>query len=314
MPRSASLFAAPDGATLPFDDLTPLRTMVVAVCSQTRLDEMIARAPFGQVSLELMDGWAPDNQADANMARTLRDVGHYMAGVWSLALAGSREGLSHASLTRLFEPLGLGSRTRVYAMMAYFRARRMIQPADSGGDARLKLYEATPTLRSLFRGRFHRELTTAAHLIPAAAELLDRWEEPGLFEGFMVANGQFMTGSYLNITPDIANLDVFAHRNAGLTILGQVMIAASSQGVFPPEGPVELNLRELARRADVSRAHVRNVLQAGTDAGFLLERPDGMIGFSPELRHQLTYLMAAYVLSLEWCAVQALSRRPVASF
>jgi hypothetical protein len=314
MPRSESLFVAPDGVTSLVDDLTPFKTMVIDVCSQSRLDDMIARDRFGPVSLELMGGWAPDSREDASMARTLRDVGHYMAGVWSLALAGSREGLSHASLTRLFEPLGLGSRTRVYAMMAYFRARRMIQPSQSGGDGRLKLYDATPTLRNLYRSRFQRELATAADLIPSAGELLARWDEPGLFEGFMVANGQFMTGSYLSITPDIANLDVFAHRNAGLTILGQIMIAATPDEVFPPRGPVELNLRELARLAGVSRAHVRNVVQAGADAGFLLERPDGMIGFSPELRHQLTYLMSAYVLSLEWCADQALRRRPAAPF
>ncbi|MBX3480543.1 MAG: hypothetical protein KF842_09080 [Caulobacter sp.] len=280
-------------------------SLVLEVASPSALDAMIAHPRFPPVAMALVAGWAPHTEDDARTTRTLRDVGHYMAGVWSLALSGSAEGLSHGSLTRLFEPLGLGSRTRVHAMIAYFRTIGMIRPVERQGDARRRNYESAPALRQLFHNRFRRELTTAAPLIDVAGEVLARWDEPGVFEAFMVANGQFMVGSYLSVDRNTTNLDVFAHRVAGLTVLGQIVVAGPPSEVFPPSGPVMINLRDLARRSGVSRAQARNVIRAGANAGFLLPLDDGRIGFSAELRHHLLYFLAAYVLSLGWCAAQA---------
>ncbi|MBI1405045.1 MAG: hypothetical protein GC145_02845 [Caulobacter sp.] len=282
------------------------KSLVLEVATQPALDAVIAHPEFPRVALAMVEGWGPHNEDDAGMTRTLRDVGHYMAGVWSLALSGSAERLSHVSLTRLFEPLGLGSRTRAHALIAYFRTRGMIRPIESRGDGRLRNYEAAPALRQLFHNRFRRELTTAAPLIAGADAILARWDEPGLFEAFMVANGQFMVGSYLNFDREAANLDVFAQRHAGLTVLGQIIAAAPRTGVFPPDGPVAINLRDIARRSGVSRAQARNVIRAGEKAGFLTTREEGWVDLSPDLRHQLVYLLAAYVLSLTWCANQAM--------
>lgn len=305
MGSSASLFSLSADANGTGQGLERFKALVLEVASQAALDAVIAHPQFPLVAMNLVEGWAPNTEDDAGMTRTLRDVGHYMAGVWSLALSGSAEGLSHVSLTSLFEPLGLGSRTRAHALIAYFRTIGMIRPVSSRGDGRLRNYEAAPALRQLFHNRFRRELTTAAPLIDVARPVLARWNEPGVFEAFMVANGQFMVGSYLNIDQDAANLDVFAHRHAGLTVLGQIVAAAPPSDVFPPLGPVMINLRDLARRSGVSRAQARNVIRAGEKAGFLLPLDGGRTGFSAELRHHLLYLLAAYVLSLGWCAAQA---------
>ena len=285
--------------------------LIMDVLSQPELDRIQGLPNFGSVSLRAMDGWAPHAEDSQSMTRTLRDVGHYMAGVWAIQLHQTPGGLTHASLSEMVAPLGMGSRTRVHAMLAYLQFIGLIRASPRAGDGRLRHYEPTVGLVTLFRARFRRELTIIAELVPELTEILARWEEPGVFERFMSAHGQFMAAGYLTYDPDASNLDVFSHRNAGLIILGQVTNAAHRPGdPFPPPGPVILNISEIARRSGVSRAHVRGVLKAGEAKGFFLPLPGGATGFPFQLRHNMEHLMAAYTLSLGWCAREAIRNHP----
>ncbi|RYF93276.1 MAG: hypothetical protein EON95_09500 [Caulobacteraceae bacterium] len=282
-----------------------LAALVFDVLAQDNLDRMIDHPDFGAVSLTLLDNWGPHAEDDASMTRTLRDVGHYMAGIWALALHASPEGLSHASLSRLVEPLGFGSRTRVHAMLVYLQVIGLIRPAAAQGDGRLKRYAPTPALAALFRSRFERELALCAPLVPEAEPALGRLREPGVFEAFMAATGRFMTGSFLAYDRKAPNLDGISQRNAGLIVLGQLIVMAEAG--FPPTGPVEVNLSELAKRSGVSRQHARNILKVGEKADFWRIRADGRLIFADTFELQIRVLMASYVLHLSWCARQALS-------
>jgi len=282
-----------------------LAALVFDVLAQDSLDAMIAHPDFGAVSLVLMDNWGPHAEDDASMTRTLRDVGHYMAGIWALALHGTLEGLSHASLSRLVEPLGFGSRTRVHAMLVYLQVIGLVRPTAAQGDGRLKRYAPTPALEALFRARFHRELGFCAPLVPEVEAVLARWHEPGVFEAFMGATGRFMAGSFLAYDRKAPNLDGISQRNAGLTVLGQLLVTAGAG--FPPVGPVEINLSELAKRSGVSRQHARNILKVGEQAKFWRTQADGRLVFSEAFDLQIRVLMASYVLHLAWCARDALA-------
>ncbi|MDO9337714.1 MAG: hypothetical protein Q7T61_15060 [Caulobacter sp.] len=286
--------------------------LVMGVLSQPELDRVQGLANFGEVSLRAMDGWAPHAEDSQSMTRTLRDIGHYMAGVWAIQLNQTPGGLTHASLSEIVGPMGMGSRTRVHAMLVYLQFVGLIRPAPKGGDGRLRHYEPTTGLITLFRARFRRELTIIADLMPDLTQTLARWNEPGVFERFISAHGRFMSAGFMTYDPKASNLDVFSHRNGGLIILGQVItVAHSANSPFPPTGPTVVNLSEIARRSGVSRAQARGVLKAGESKGFLIPLPDGSTGFSPELRHNIEHLMAAYTLSLGWCAREAIRVRPI---
>lgn len=287
-------------------------TLVMGVLSQPELDRIQGHPRFGELSLRALDGWGPHAEDSQSMTRTLRDIGHYMAAVWAIQLHQSPGGLTHASLSEIVAPMGMGSRTRVHAMLAYLQFIGLIRPAPKSGDGRLRHYEPTAGLTTLFRARFRRELTILTDLDPEMTQILARWDEPGVFEGLVSAHGRFMNASFMTYDPEASNLDVFSHRNAGLIILGQLMAAAHRPGdPFPPPGPIALNISELARKSGVSRAHVRGVLKAGETKGFLVSRPDGVTAFSPELLHNIEHLMASYALSMGWCAREAIRSDPI---
>ncbi len=281
-----------------------LSALVFDVLAQDSLDAMIAHPEFGAVSLVLLDNWGPHAEDDTSMTRTLRDVGHYMAGIWALALHGSIAGLSHASLSQLVEPLGFGSRTRVHAMLVYLQVIGLVRPTAAHGDSRLKRYAPTPALEALFRSRFRRELGLCARLFPEVEAVLAGWDEPGVFEAFMGATGRFMAGSFLAYDRKAPNLDGISQRNAGLTVLGQLVVMAEAG--FPPRGPTQVNLSELAKRSGVSRQHARNIMKVGEKADFWRPQADGLV-FSEAFDLQIRVLMASYILHLAWCAREALA-------
>lgn len=285
------------------DSAENLRALVLGVLSEDALSRIFAQPTFSTVSLALLDNWAPHAEDDASMTRTLRDVGHYMAGVWALGLHGSPGGLTHVSLSRLTGPLGLGSKTRVHAMLAYLQFIGLIRPAPARGDGRFRRYDPTPALDALFRARFRRELGLSAPLIPEAAAVLDRWDEPGVYEAFMQATARFMAGSYLTLDRATPSLEPIGHRNAGLTVLGQLVTLAD--GAFPPR-VAEVNLSELAKRSGVSRQQVRNILKIGEQSEFW-RMADNRLTFTPEFDRQVRHLVAFYVLHMGWCARQALA-------
>jgi hypothetical protein len=282
-----------------------MAALVFEVIAQDSLDAMIAHPAFGAVSLILLDNWGPHAEDDASMTRTLRDVGHYVAGIWALALHGSPDGLSHATLSQLVEPLGFGSRARVHAMLVYLQVIGLIRPMASQGDGRVKRYAPTPALEALFRARFRRELGLCAPLVPQVRAVLNRWDEPGVFEAFMAATARFMAGSFVAYDRQAPNLDGISQRNAGLVVLGQVMVMTGE--AFPPTGPAEINLSELAKRSGVSRQQARNILKVGEQAGFWRGQGEGRLVFSKAFHLQIRVLMATYVLHLDWCGREALA-------
>lgn len=278
-----------------------------AVISSEAMTAITGHPGFGAMVVAAMDGWAPHAEDDASMTRVLRDLGQYMAGVWAVQLHASPEGLSNASLQRLMRPLGISSRTRVTALVAYLQFVGLIRRDPAGDRGRQKAFAPTDALVRLFHGRFRRELAALLPIRPEVSATLAIWDEPGVSQAFVAAHGELIRSSFEVVDQTANNLDVFSNRNAGLTVLGQVVVAACPDGVFPPKGPFPLNQTDLARRVGVSRAHTREVLAAARKAGFILELADGNQLLSEALVQHVTALMAAYSVSLVWCAEQARS-------
>ncbi|MDB5470407.1 MAG: uncharacterized protein JWR84_1967 [Caulobacter sp.] len=275
-------------------------------------DEAVARVrnhpEFSGAALATMASWAPQPGEASSLAVKVRDLAQWMCAVWALQLHASPDGLTHASLSRWLAPLGVTTRTRVHGILMYLRFAGLVRPL-TGGDARSKAYEPTPALLDLFRVRYRRDLEICARVLPAAGAALARWESPGVMEATVAGHG-WIFGSALEARPPGPTLDIISDRNGGMTILGQLMLQACPDGVFPPAGPGVHNISELARRAGVSRPQVHSVLKAGQKGGFLTVLEDGGVGFTPLLIDHLAGMQAAAFLGLAWASETACAAIP----
>ena len=110
----------------------------------------------------------------------------------------------------------------------------------------------------------------------------------------------FLAGfRFVDLVPDMR---LFVDRNAGVVILGSMLLAGEADDVYPPTLPVPVSSSALSRRFGVSRAHVRRLLQDAESQG-LLERLDGdRVRFSPRLRQGANDFTAAQFLLAADCA------------
>jgi hypothetical protein len=103
-------------------------------------------------------------------------------------------------------------------------------------------------------------------------------------------------------------LRLFAERNAGLTILFSLVIAAAPDTV-PPRRPVRISISELARRFSVSRAHVLRLLRDAAVEG-LIERTGAAqeaITLMPPLSNALERSVSTVFLFFAHCARAAMA-------
>lgn len=273
------------------------------VLSDAARAKIIAHPAFPQTALALMVGWAPRADEPRGLTRLVRDMGQFVCALWAIEMHSAGEGLTHASLTRRLQALGVASGARVHAILVYLRFCGLIEPAPAR-DGRLKAFRPTAGLMEMMRQRFGRELAAAIPVAPQLARVIDRWNEPSVADAVLIAHGRLLASSLAIRDRGQTNLDVFSNRNGGVTILGQMLRAACPDGRLPPSGTAKLSLSELARGAGESRSHVRSILAAAQAAGLIATDADGATRFSEELIFQVEVLTSAYFAGLIWCAEQ----------
>lgn len=258
---------------------------------------------FGVAARQTLNNWPLVRGRDGPLEGALQDITHWVAAEKAMILAAEPEGLTAATLTRLMRRLKLASRGRAGATLLYLHYRRMIEPIPGPrGETR---YRPTDALYGFMNGRFRRDLEALALVEPLAAAAVARWDEPGVFERFMAA-GEAMTLAALHHKPQQAlSLGVFAERNAGLTVVGQILLTDDPGGPFPPRGPVRLNVLDLVRRTGAPRHQVNHLLKLGRQAGFLVPQPDGATAFGLDLPGRVARTLGYYWRSLAWRAREA---------
>jgi hypothetical protein len=291
---------------LPSADTHDLRYLVAEMIHQEDLDWLEAHPAFADTARKTIANWVPPPVAvHQGLGRLVRDLAMFMAASWALQLDAELDGITRTSLERIMKDWGVASSGRIGAILTYLQFVRLIEPAPGDGT-RLKRYRPTPALRQLFHERFHRELTACLPVMPRVAKVLARWDEPGVFEGFMIANGRIMLASQQRLDPAVPSLSAFTHRKSGLTILAQAVLAADDGGDFPPPGPVRLNISDLSRVSAASRGQVQSVVRGGISAGFLRQDAEGLTHFTGDVLHQLSALVRMYWITMAWSGDQAL--------
>jgi len=203
----------------------------------------------------------------------INDLGRLIIGNLALYLhfsrdpADPRSGLSANRMKAICIEQRVCSRGRAHAAVALMRLSGHLTPAPSRADRRLHLLAPTERLiaacqqywEAIFSGM---ELVYSERADAKAA--LQRTEFLAAFmrmfgEHFRAGVRLFQAGS---------ELTSFAHRNAGLALLFDLLLAAERGD---PAAPVRISIAELAMRFAVSRAQVLRVLDDAVEAA-LIER------------------------------------------
>jgi len=161
----------------------------------------------------------------------------------------------------------LASPGRIAALVGLMRLGGFIKQVNVGADRRLRRLEPTKA----FLGYSRRWLS--AHLGPIAlVSAADDYralheKDPTFIERYYREAGRlyFAGGRIPDLMPAIR---LFMDRDAAYMILLRLWISDPG-GVVPPQQPVALPYKEIGSRFGVSRAHVRKLMEACAERGYV---------------------------------------------
>ena len=130
---------------------------------------------------------------------------------------------------------------------------------------------------------------------PVVGLLIDRFDEPGVFETFSKKLCEAFLDAAHHTDVDTPYFRVFMHRNAGIQIV-HALLAADAADDFPPARPIAFSLSATARRFRVSRIHVRRLIDAAEREGLLRYSDDGMITLEPMGRKSIDTVFATQMI------------------
>ena len=276
-------------------------------CGPEGYEAYLRHPACGAQARATLNNWLVIPQRGSSLQGSIRDIAHWVAAEKAMVLAAQPEGLTAATLTRLLRKLKLASRGRARATLIYLQYLRLIEPIPEMGPAGERRYRPTLALQAFMNGRFRRDLEEMVPIEPLAGRLLARWEEPGIFERFMAA-GEALTLAAIHHKPDqTISLDALTQRYAGMTLIGQILLTDDPGEVWPPRGPVRLNVMDLARRSGAPRHQVNHLIKLARQEGFLIPQADGATAFGHDFPDRVARMVAMYWRALAWRAGEALA-------
>jgi len=276
-------------------------------CGPEGYEPYLAHPACGSQARQTFNGWKLVSGRGHAVEASLQDLTRWVAAEKAIVLAAQPEGLTAATLARLMRRLKLASRGRARATLAYLQFLRLIEPVRGSEAGSEQRYQPTAALEAYINRCFRRDLEALAPIEPLAGQVLDQWDAPGVFERFMAA-GEALTLAAVYYKPEQAlSLDVFTQRNAGVVLVGQILLTDDPGDVFPPRGPIRLNVLDLARRSGAPRHQVNHLVKLGRQAGFLVPQPDGTTAFGLDFPDRVARMVAMYWRCLAWRAAAALT-------
>jgi hypothetical protein len=276
-------------------------------CGPGGYEPYLRHPACGAQARATLNNWLVIPERGSSLQGSIRDIAHWVAAEKAMVLAAQPEGLTAATLARLLRKLKLASRGRARATLIYLHYLRLIEPISELGSTGERRYRPTDALQAFISGRFRRDLEEMVPIEPLAGQLLARWDEPGVFERFMAA-GEAITLAAIHYKPDdTISLDVLAERNAGMTLIGQILLTDDPGEAWPPRGPVRLNVMDLARRSGAPRHQVNHLIKLARQEGFLIPQADGTMAFGHDFPDRVARMVAMYWRSLAWRAGAALA-------
>ena len=254
-------------ASPPDDMAVRIRSLV----ADPRFDAVLGLAIADILAFHRDRGW---------LARIFADRGHAIGSAAAVYLhyvtrmPGEEPGLTVGRFQALCAEMGFCSPGRASALLSLMRLARFLKPGEPGADRRIRLLQPTEKLLDIQWQRWSCFLPGAALALNVPArdlvERLERTQEP-IAVMARRAGRRFMEGfRLLRYAPELVPM---AERDGGIQVLSLLYAAGLTAGA-EPDSRKPTSVSAIAASLGVSRAHVRKLLHAATEAG-LLVRTEG---------------------------------------
>ena len=272
------------------------------------LDRVIAIPGFPDYMRAVVTIWRARDHDDPVLSNTLRDLGRFASGVWSLFLDATPGGITLARLGGLLGEAGISGPGRARSILIFLRFIGYIEPVQDAGDQRTRRYRPTTRMMAAFHERYRRELDVASALDPVIAAGRAELDRAEFFKALVAAVGELSLAGLQTYAPEGKSLNVISHQFAGMTVVGELIGSSDVPGqLYPPVGPSTISVAGVAKACGISRTQVRRILKAGASEGFFELAGEGEVKLTPLLAEHVELLVACTFIMFRWCCGQALA-------
>ena len=252
-----------------------LRWRTEDAASEEALGQLIAHPRFPAAIRTLFRGKVDTADQDKVMAGLFRDAGHYLAALWAFSLhrAGDLT-LPRLKETCVASKLMSPGRTRAL-LLQLIHAGYLAQISPDRGRIPAR-YAPTTRFVDAWARHMRYGLEAASLIEPAARLVLDRMKDSGVASTFARHQGetilQTLSTSSLHDTPFVR---IFVQRFGGGQIFAHLM-SLGRENEAVPSAPTPFSIADLARRVEVSRVHVKRLLDDAEREGVVRIGPEGL--------------------------------------
>lgn len=264
---------------------------------------MIGHPRFGEAARALAANWMAAGESDRALDGIFKDAGRFLAATMAMYLHVSGS-LTLPRLKAVCASSGYLSPGRARALLLYMRYLGYAAPARDTRRGEPARYVPTSSFSDAWRSYLAAGLRAACVIEPRVARVLERLDEDAVMQWVSRAQGEGLLTMTRNTPRDFGFIRVFMDRHAGAQILRVLVL--EDENDFPPRKALPFSIASLARRFDVSRIHVRRVLDDAVRENLLALNADGSVTLTESMRNMLIVLYATQLLLLLRACARAL--------
>lgn len=232
-------------------------------------------------------------ERDKALDGIFKDAGRYVAAMCAAYLHASG-GLTLPRLKELCASLGILSMGRARALLLYLRYLGYVRPLpQTRGEP--QIYVPTDAFVQTWRNHMRAALGAIQIVEPAIEELIGALEDGDVLDHFSKLHSEDLFASARNTDQKMAFFRVFMQRYAGSQIVWMMLLAGDE---CPPSGPVPFSVSAAARKFNVSRMHIKRLLNDAEREGLIRLEGSGTLTLTAQGREQLVFVYSSQLLCL----------------
>ena len=275
-------------------DISSLQTWrIEGAETDANVPRVQAHPMFARAARTIAVNTLASGERDKTLASIAKDAGRYVVAMWSMYLHVSG-GLTLPRLKEICAASGFLSPGRARAMLLFMRYLGYVTPQGRAHHGTPQHYVPTESFRVAWRGHLRSVLEAAATIEPAVQSVIDNLGDDRVMDCVSRRQGEGLLSLTKVRDRETSLIRIFMHRHAGNNMLF-TLVAAGDDADFPPPGPIPFSISRFAERFDVSRIHVRRILDAAVAEDFFVLSADGAVTFTVKARAELR---ASYAMQL----------------